>query len=203
MDKEAAKRRLHELVSGNPDRVRIMRSEREIEALNMDKVVAGGALNIFDNYDEAMFAFISKCLAEGKEVAIQAAGPTKLIVHAAHGLWRVRPGSPAPGRGTQSIQTEPKKAGGCFIATAACGDPFAPEVIALSAFRDDVLSASGIGRAFIRLYYSFSPPIAVVIAQSSTFQKVVMTAVVRPAVQAVQIVRRLRRMSLRHDRSCG
>jgi hypothetical protein len=96
MDKEAAKRRLHELVSGNADRVRIIRSEREIEALNMTEVVAGGTLNIFDNYDEAMFDFISKCLAEGKEVAIQAAGPRKLIVHAAHGLWRVRPGSPTP-----------------------------------------------------------------------------------------------------------
>jgi hypothetical protein len=188
MDKEAAKRRLHELVSGNPDRVRIMRSEREIEALNMDKVVAGGALNIFDNYDEAMFAFISKCLAEGKEVAIQAAGPTKLIVHAAHGLWRVRPGSPAPARGTQSIQTEPKKAGGCFIATAACGDPFAPEVIALSAFRDDVLSANGIGRAFIRLYYATSPPVAAFIARSSRLRGMTLSLVVRPAVAFVQAV---------------
>src|ERR1022692_1901042 len=31
------------------------------------------------------------------------------------------------------------KKGMCFVATAACGDPFAPEVIALSAFRDEVL----------------------------------------------------------------
>ena len=46
MDKEAAKRRLHELVSGNPDRVRIIRSEHEIESLNMDKVVAGGGRSI-------------------------------------------------------------------------------------------------------------------------------------------------------------
>ena len=185
MDKDAAKRRLHELISGNPDRVRIIRSEHEIEALNMDKVVAGGALNIFDNYDEAMFAFITKCLAEGKEVAIQAAGPTKLIVHAAHGLWRVRPGSSTPPRGTQSIPTEPKKAGGCFVATAACGDPFAPEVIVLSTFRDDVLSTSVIGRAFISLYYATSPPVAAVIARSIALRRAAMTMLVRPSVRVV------------------
>jgi len=186
MDKEAAKRRLHELVSGNPDRVRIIRSEHEIESLNLDKVVAGGALNIFDNYDEAMFTFISKCLAEGKEVAIQAAGPTKLIVHAAHGLWRVRSGFPTPPRGTQSIPTEPKKAGACFVATAACGDPFAPEVIALSAFRDDALLGNSIGRSFVQLYYAASPPIAAFIARSAILQRAAMSLVVRPAVRFVR-----------------
>jgi hypothetical protein len=186
MDKEAAKRRLQELVAGNPHRVRIIRSEHEIDALNMDKVVAEGALNIFDNYDEAMFSFIFKCLAEGKDVAIQAAGPTKVIVHAAHGLWRVRPGSPAPPRETQSIPTEPKKAGGCFVATAACGYPFAPEVIELSAFRDDVLLRNSIGRSFVRLYYAVSPPLAAFISRSAVLQRAAMSLVVRPAVRFVK-----------------
>jgi len=181
MDKEAAKLRLHELVSGNPDRVRIIRSEREIEALNIDKVVAGGALNIFDNYDEAMFEFISKCLAEGKEVAIQAAGPTKLIVHAAHGLWRVRPGSSTPSGGT---------GGGCFVATAACGDPFAPEVIVLSAFRDDVLLRTQLGNRFVRLYYAVSPTLAALIAQSAVLQHAARSLLVRPAVRLVSIFKR-------------
>ena len=186
MDKEAAKRRLHELVAGNPQRVRIIRSEREIDDLDMDKVVAGGALNTFANFDEAMFVFISKCLAEGKEVAIQAAGPTTLIVHAAHGLWRVRPGSPASAGATQLSPTAPKKAGGCFIATAASGDSFAPEVVALSAFRDEVLLHSRIGRTFVRLYYAMSPRIAAVIARSTALRCAVMALIVTPAVRVVR-----------------
>ena len=37
----------------------------------------------------------------------------------------------------------------CFIATAACGDTAAPDVIALSCFRDEVLLRSCTGRAFV------------------------------------------------------
>src|SRR5215207_3732238 len=47
---------------------------------------------------------------------------------------------------------ESKKKRGCFIATAAFGDSDAPEVIYLSAFRDDALSQSVFGRGFIRVY---------------------------------------------------
>lgn len=77
------------------------------------------------------------------------------------------------------------ESGGCFIATAAGGDPWAPEVVALSAFRDDFLSRSRIGRAFIRLYNLASPPVAAVIARSSALRRAAMTLVVRPAVWLV------------------
>lgn len=79
------------------------------------------------------------------------------------------------------------RAGMCFVATAACGDPFAPEVMVLSAFRDDVLSASGIGRAFIRLYYSVSPPVAAVIASSGALRRAAMVLIVKPAVRLVRL----------------
>jgi len=84
-------------------------------------------------------------------------------------------------RQSSSGSTE-KKSGGCFIATAACGTPFAPEVVVLSEFRDNVLARSGAGRAFISTYYAFSPPIASLIGRNDLLRLIAMNLIVRPAV---------------------
>lgn len=76
----------------------------------------------------------------------------------------------------------------CFVATAACGDPFAPEVILLSAFRDDVLFQSRIGTAFVSLYYILSPPVASVIAQSKMLRRAAMVMIVKPATSLVRLI---------------
>ena len=72
------------------------------------------------------------------------------------------------------------RASGCFIATAAAGDPFHPSVCTLRRFRDQVLLPSSVGRRFVRTYYLVSPPLASTIRKSSCLQHMVLVTVVRP-----------------------
>jgi hypothetical protein len=50
--------------------------------------------------------------------------------------------------------------GGCFIATAAFGADWTPQVLALREFRDRYLLTHAPGRAFVRWYYTHSPAAA-------------------------------------------
>jgi len=59
-------------------------------------------------------------------------------------------GHPAPKR----------KTGGCYIATVCYDNEYAPEVVALKNYRDNVLANNWFGRFLIRTYYFFSPSIA-------------------------------------------
>lgn len=63
--------------------------------------------------------------------------------------------------------------GGCFIATAAYGTPFAEEIDILRRWRDNFLSESILGRALIKIYYSTSPPIANYIRKEDRLRKLV------------------------------
>ncbi len=49
---------------------------------------------------------------------------------------------------------------GCFIATAAFGSYLDPHVYILRVFRDRVLLKYSLGKAFVRNYYRYSPPVA-------------------------------------------
>jgi hypothetical protein len=69
----------------------------------------------------------------------------------------------------------------CFIATAALGSPLAPEVKTLQTFRDNVLRKYYVGRKFITLYESVSPPFARIIARNNVLRYLTRFLIVYPA----------------------
>lgn len=62
--------------------------------------------------------------------------------------------------------------GGCFIATAAYGSSMEPHVTILREFRDGFLLNNSIGKVFIQLYYTYSPPIANFIAKHANLRAI-------------------------------
>lgn len=71
--------------------------------------------------------------------------------------------------------------GGCFIATAAFGSSMEPHVEILKDFRDAYLLPNKPGQAFVRLYYTYSPPLADFIARHESLKTIVRYALY-PAV---------------------
>lgn len=63
--------------------------------------------------------------------------------------------------------------GGCFIATAGHGSLMEPHVKILRDFRDRFLLANAFGRGFVRLYYTYSPPLADFIAKHDCLRAIV------------------------------
>ncbi len=62
---------------------------------------------------------------------------------------------------------------GCFIATAAFGSKFEQHVQLLRRFRDLYLMPNSIGRAFVKAYYKYSPPMADFIAKHDILRTMV------------------------------
>ena len=63
-----------------------------------------------------------------------------------------------------------KRRGACYVATCVYGSYEAPQVWVLRRYRDQILSASLLGRAFVRLYYFLSPKIVDTIGKYGWFK---------------------------------
>jgi PKD repeat protein len=63
--------------------------------------------------------------------------------------------------------------GGCFIATAAYGSLLEPHVKILRDFRDRFLLGNTLGKIFVHLYYTYSPPVANFIAKHDSLRAMV------------------------------
>ena len=63
--------------------------------------------------------------------------------------------------------------GGCFIATAAYGSQMVPQLKVLREFRDRFLLANNVGRSFVGLDYTYSPPIARFMAKYDSLRAIV------------------------------
>ncbi|MDI6787026.1 MAG: hypothetical protein QME51_01480 [Planctomycetota bacterium] len=76
----------------------------------------------------------------------------------------------------------------CFIATAVYGSETHPDVLVLRNFRDNYLLTNKPGRAFVRIYYKFSPPVAGFLKKSPTLLSIGRT-ILTPLVRLIPMCR--------------
>lgn len=94
-----------------------------------------------------------------------------------------------------TIHTLSKKGGGCFIATAVYGSPYAKEVIILKDFRDNYLLKYSLGKAFIKFYYWISPPFANQISKHNYMKGIAKSIIIIPLIK---LVKKLKRKEINH-----
>jgi hypothetical protein len=75
----------------------------------------------------------------------------------------------------------------CFIATAAYGTALHEDIAILRDFRDEYLMPNPAGRAFVKIYYNTSPPLANVIRENEGLRTVVRNGLVKPLVHIMEM----------------
>lgn len=86
----------------------------------------------------------------------------------------------------KNSETIPSEKKSCFIATAVYGSLYAPPVILLRDFRDNILQKTLIGKMFILIYYHLSPFFANAISKSKLLKKFARILIVKPALRVAK-----------------
>jgi hypothetical protein len=76
----------------------------------------------------------------------------------------------------------------CFIATAAYWTPLHKDIDVLRDFRDEYMMPNPAGRAFVKIYYTLSPPIADVIRANECLMALVREGLVKPLVDITRML---------------
>lgn len=79
-----------------------------------------------------------------------------------------------------------EKKGGCFVATACYGSYDHPDVLVFRRWRDDMLMPSTLGRAFVDVYYRFSPPLANRVRQMPRLSGAIRRFVLEPLARKIK-----------------
>jgi hypothetical protein len=87
--------------------------------------------------------------------------------------------------GAGNMHIESKSGATCFVASTAYDDPNHPDVMLLRQFRDEVLTTSARGRAFIAWYWKTGPKLARAIGWSPALRQVARMALA-PIVAGVR-----------------
>lgn len=88
------------------------------------------------------------------------------------------------------VKAMEEESSGCFIASAAYGSSFTPEVMAFRRFRDEVLLPSKLGTAFVKLYYFVTPPLATVMERSWFLKAAVRRFLLEPVLRMLKMTGR-------------
>ncbi|MBU1014206.1 MAG: hypothetical protein KKG99_14505 [Bacteroidetes bacterium] len=91
---------------------------------------------------------------------------------------------------TSTYSKSSGNSGGCFIATAVYGTPYANEVIILKEFRDNWLLNFRFGKIFIKFYYLISPPIANKISKSKLLKTFTKITLIIPVIKIAKHFKR-------------
>jgi len=105
-------------------------------------------------------------------IPAQLASHHNRIVHAANFIRTNEPAYKTKREIALQKTTISTKKGGCYVATCVYGSYDCPEVWTLRRYRDNTLSTTWYGRAFIRAYYAISPTIVKLFGETSWFKKI-------------------------------